>query len=97
MTAKHAPGPWDVEYFDYGEEIWFGGEGCGTWYVGPCVLGGAGNDPEEKAIMDATARLIAAAPELLAACKACETFADSDGMVNGINVRAAIAKAEGRE
>ena len=64
---KHTPGPWKAEYEEYGEEIWFGGCNCGTWYVGPCYLGGDGDDPELKSIMDANASLIAAAPDLFEA------------------------------
>lgn len=61
------PGPWGAEYDDYGEEIWFGGEGCGTWTVGPCFIGGDGHDPDLARIMDADARFIAAARDLVPA------------------------------
>lgn len=61
------PGPWDSEYDDYGEEIWFGGEGCGTWTVGPCFIGGDGHDPDLARIMDADAHFIAAARDLVPA------------------------------
>ena len=61
------PGPWGAEYEDYGEEIWFGGEGCGTWTVGPCFIGGGGHDTDLARIMDADARFIAAARDLVPA------------------------------
>lgn len=61
------PGPWDAEYDDYGQEIWFGGEGYGTWTVGPCFIGGDGDDPDLARIMDADARFIAAARDLVPA------------------------------
>jgi hypothetical protein len=64
--AAATPAPWDKEYDDYGDEIWFGGAGCGLWTVGPCVLGGDGHNPERKAVMDANAALIAMAPDLAA-------------------------------
>ena len=89
---KHTPGPWKAEYEEYGEEIWFGGGNCGTWYVGPCYLGGDGDDPEKKVVMDANARLIAAAPDML---EALEWYAD-DTSSQGDIARAAIAKARGQ-
>ena len=28
---SHTPGPWEASFDEYGDEIWFGGSGCGTW------------------------------------------------------------------
>lgn len=76
--ATHTPGPWIAEFSDYGDEIWFGGYGAGMWTVDPpgAYLDG---------LSAANARLIAAAPELLAALEAlmegaCEalSFLDRD-------------------
>jgi monoamine oxidase len=60
------------------------------------------NDPNDGAHVTATcianARLIAAAPELLAACKELTAFAKRQGWFHGAieSGEAAIAKAEGR-
>lgn len=105
---SHTPGPWNAEYDDYGDEIWFGGYDCGTWKVGPAYLGGHGNDPVVKATMEADARLISAAPDLLAACEIAENLADAVARLAPEKVdrfktlealgviRAAIAKARGK-
>lgn len=58
LVAKATPGPWDSAYDDYGDEIWFGGYGKGTWTVGPAFLGGDGATPDGKLRMDADAALI---------------------------------------
>ena len=60
---KGTPGPWAAKYDDYGDEIWFGGEGRGMWTIsdGVAFLGG------KSEIVQANARLIAAAPRLLEA------------------------------
>jgi len=96
--SKHTPGPWKVSIFgdietektdEYGiaiRRIAYD-EGC---------LGG-GNEEDQ-----ANARLIAAAPELLEACKAVVKWAEVFGPITSENIEpfiqqcgAAIAKAEG--
>jgi hypothetical protein len=68
--AKHTPGPWKAEHDNYGDEIWYGGNACGMWTIrGPngCYMASCDNGSEaERARCEADARLIAAAPELLA-------------------------------
>lgn len=71
------PGPWLATYSNYGEEIWFGGEGCGMWEVGPAYLGGNGNATALKATMDADARLIALAPTLARKVIAAENLVEA--------------------
>jgi hypothetical protein len=93
--VKHTPGPWLAEFYDYGDELWFGGSGMGMWCIGPAYLGGEGDTPEGIAKMKADALLIAAAPDLLAVCKDIEGFLKRSGYDTAL-VRAAIAKAEGR-
>jgi len=96
--AEHTPGPWTVEYDDDGVEIRAAGDLMGT-----IIHGGA---------MDANARLIAVAPELLQVAYLAvemgwggEHHPDCDdegeepvtGCICGLSqVLAAIAKAEGR-
>jgi hypothetical protein len=88
MNAKHTPGPWAVEGRLVG--------GCDRVRVADCLV------PERDTYVNAAnARLIASAPDLLAALR---------GMVDAVNVpeldplavfvsieraRAAIAKSEG--
>ena len=85
--SGHTPGPWSVI------------GGIGGWMVaagpGPRVVRGSGGIPNE-----ADARLIAAAPQLLAACVAIlESAADKPTLWNtaALNrVEAAVDAAEGR-
>lgn len=103
--GNHTPGPWTAEYDDYGDEVWFGGEGCGMWTVNEpgCYLAGFGEDTEDKkAIAKADAVLIAAAPELLNALEFltewAETFKtakDRPPLVYVENARAALKNARG--
>jgi hypothetical protein len=112
MSAQHTPGPWTYE-------IKTAIAGGTPQYAGPVIY--AEDDCEHHAIADAScnhtcrlpheteanARLIAAAPDLLAALAALTAWdeadtaaggdVDFDGLRDVINsARAAIAKAEGR-
>lgn len=97
--ATHTPGPWEIaRYTNYnGWSIWAEGRGCiaERWYPSACSE--AENDEMKK-----TARLIAAAPELLAALKRLQAsvFQSEPHEPNcGCcyhEAAAAIAKAEGR-
>lgn len=90
MDNKHTPGPWEVsgsEIRSQSEQIII----AGTYYVGTARRGQ----------VEANARLIAAAPDLLTSLKALlpEGWGDDDTMdhMPGVKLaRAAIAKAEGR-
>lgn len=105
MSARHTPGPWFIEETpesDSGSFLIIS-DGAPEWIVAETARGIPGN-PDE-----ANARLIAAAPDLLAALKAAvdcgmvPTSSVSDGgaakYVHQVAVadmiRAAIAKAEG--
>ena len=95
-TATHTPGPWTAEDWRWGtnfSSVWAvfanGTDGCMDKM--PCECHGSN--------AEANARLIAAAPDLLEACKAAviafrivELGEDTDVMC-----QAAIAKAEGGE
>ena len=104
-NAKHTPGPWyvreDREFYQYhAQPICIANykdedgydDGLDVWWI--CRL----FDSWDKEAY-ANARLIAAAPDLLAAL--CEIMDDVDlgiqavGNINGKNARAAIAKAKG--
>jgi hypothetical protein len=107
MEAKHTPGPWNTD-----EQVIFASSGeavASTWKFGQFDVGGRGSHAEA----DANARLIAAAPELLAALKSAlswitvltetspgnaEDMRDMEHKRDylGAELRAAIAKAEGR-
>ena len=60
--SDYTPGPWQIqEYVNYeGWSIWGSGDGCiaERWYASP-------RDNSENARMQANARLIAAAPDML--------------------------------
>lgn len=97
MTAKHTPGPWSVQD---GDRVF--GYSTGKPYS-HCLHEGIGYKTEREA----NARLIAAAPELLAALEGAEKAlikalphlpADSEAVYCGewlVEIRAAIAKAKG--
>ena len=98
LDLKHSftPGPWKVEAYKFHLEIWPdpGNKlGCGTMIAQTHPWEpGTGKDTDI-----ANATLIAAAPELLAACKAMLAADDElDYPVVVKQARAAIAKAEGR-
>ena len=82
MSAKHTPGPWHYHKCPCGMN------GCHQYTI---------SVQWSKGFVEADARLIAAAPDLLAALRnyAKESF-DGYGQPNGAVARAAIAKAEGR-
>lgn len=102
--AKHTPGPWAVEDpmgADMG--FWIVQAGLQT-YQWSCIAA-VHHDDEDTRLPDAqfigedeqkaNARLIAAAPEMLAALHG--IFTDWDGEPEDmLEVRAAIAKAEGK-
>ncbi len=111
MSAKHTPGPWRVEDIDatsYNSEpitILSDNAGkCsrngvrGQWEVAN-VGDGLAWDEKRDAMVRADARLIAAAPDLLAACEAmesCSANATDDEITRvAAQNRAAIAKARG--
>lgn len=96
MSAQHTPGPWAVSRNNAGAiplhfqplEVIGRGGAC-------CVAAKLGDGPEALA----NAHLIAAAPELLAACQALLAEAELHGLTDNDahlrEARAAIAKAKG--
>lgn len=101
MNEKHTPGPWTFALDAHGRGIVMG-NGCWvatTWTV-------ADDDTSARFPAEANARLIAASPALLAACKGLLSFIDNvtpngplkDGKSAKVDAaRAAIALAGGGE
>jgi hypothetical protein len=88
MTTKPTPGPWRVE--PDGSIV--GPDGCDVIASHADYLGG-----HYLAATEEDRRLIAAAPDLLAACEAvaATTWSKNTATIIGEQVRAAIAKAKG--
>ena len=99
MSAKHTPGPWSFGYGMTQEHGYVLGVGVTTkpdWTV-VCAVSRPG---DVNAIDEANARLIAAAPDLLEALKACDEamsyMSEYDIPITLPDmVKAAIAKAIG--
>lgn len=99
MSMKHTPGPWT--WGNYCEEVAPGAEDC-------CELVAYGTPDkngtmpimdvlhlaDDCSITEGNGRLIAAAPELLAALKTCREYVEHDGCITIIDN--AIEKAEGK-
>jgi hypothetical protein len=88
MTTNHTPGPWNTD--DTKSFYVFAAEQSGVTH-GPFVA---------NASTAANARLIAAAPDLLAALRQCLVIVDAhrraaggEGDIAAMNARAAIARA----
>jgi hypothetical protein len=97
MSAQHTPGPWHVDLYDAAGVD--GVDGCRV------AITGFGEDDTDQA----NARLIAAAPDMLAALEDAPTMSKYHGQRGfeadrfiadyeawRVKARAAIAKAEGR-
>ncbi len=88
---SHTPGPWSVQFvIDGAFQI------MGTEQGDECVIAARNEFPDRHAEFAANARLIAAAPDLLAACKAASNAMFRVDLDTHDKLRAAIAKAEGR-
>jgi hypothetical protein len=94
MSAKHTPGPWEIDFTEYGGFAVFVppshdmGHSLVICRRGPWIV------REEQS--HANARLIAAAPELLEALEDAAMELDDAGKREAANVaRAAIEKATG--
>jgi len=95
--TTHTPGPWEIHIYEFGTSY-----SDGSFYVGGpgfCIAQRA-PWPERAAESIANARLISAAPDLLAALKAARKFIGDCVPAHGEyvmpEIEAAIAKAEGR-
>lgn len=103
MSAKHTPGPWRVDP-NYNRDVQdangceVGAALCVTDIGEKWTISGRITASREEGA--ANARLIASAPELLAALREMVADVDGGGSVSPYSVdaaRAAIAKAEGRD
>ena len=112
--VTHTPGPWrahtdkaDKPQMAYRGNVcvlFMNGLGDDEYAAVSCAAGEVGpelSDADWHLIHKANARLVAAAPDLLAALNALIAFWEGDPMdldtVTLVRARAAIAKAEGRE
>lgn len=91
----HTPGTWKIGDTTYPRSVWGVGEipvyadlPNGHWQT-------LARLPGTGPVTEANARLIAAAPDLLAACRIAAEYSSLDGD-DSRAIRAAIAKAEGR-
>jgi hypothetical protein len=89
---KHTPGPWQVNHEDPTQVCDADGEVRGCSPIAHCTVG-------TMAERKANAKLIAAAPEMLAALLAMQAFIEGepDAVEPFGLIRAAIAKATGGE
>ena len=90
-NAKHTPGPWSVKG-DIGTSVW-----AGPLFVGKTEWDLYSNCVNNREEAQSNARLIAAAPELLAALEAARLWAvECYGSLPWLeSAEAAIAKAKG--
>ena len=90
--GNHTPGPWTFGH--WGNDFWVGTEPSGLTGKVARVIWGMGEDVEEGR---ENARLIAAAPELLAACRYIVDAGETADEMKAVEMALdAIAKAEGR-
>jgi hypothetical protein len=98
MTAQHTPGPWRVgprQDIPEGQHVLImAGQGGSSWGVATVKL----YDMRDAEIQSANARLIAAAPELLAALELMLNTYNWTGITSEAQraARAALAKARGQ-
>ena len=91
MTTKHTPGPWTIKHDDCHIYAPCGGH---TGLIAGC----GGHSCRRRDLLDeqrANAKLIAASPELLAACKQALGAFEHNWAINWDDLREAIKKAEG--
>jgi hypothetical protein len=106
MTDKHTPGPWfAADYDPETDEIAIcSDQGEYVAHIGHIDADGCFDHPKIAAMIEANARLIAAAPDMLEALRQAAICENQDAFRNRRPVApwyesacAAIAKAEGRE
>lgn len=101
MNAKHTPGPWGVTHQTLTDQSW---DVVSEAISGGICVATCGCCESESSHIAANAHLIAAAPELLQACKAVLAWIEShsdeewrhDHAGSEEVLQSAIAKAEGK-
>ena len=102
QQAQHTPGPWTVRD-NRNNTLGIDAHEPDGSYCQPARVNGNASDSVYGPVTWANARLIAAAPDLLAALKAAAAYYEmlerATGVTHGVlaEIRAAIAKAEGGE
>lgn len=93
---SHTPGPWEIGH--QAKVAVYGYEDLGGEYSHhrTCVAHCNHTGDVPAGVDEANARLIAAAPELLAACKLALGAFERNDCINWDSLARAIAKAEGR-
>ena len=96
--AKHTPGPWKY-HLGRGTNPRFHIHASGGYQIASTTeLERHPQAYDENELREANARLIAAAPDLLAACKTMRDDWENGNLSHAIQlIGAAIAKAEGKE
>lgn len=93
MTTQHTPGPWEVSPDNAGSQYTI--TGVGSLEKAPTVAYVVRAKHIASDTVQANARLIAAAPDLLAALQDILTIKDILGSGRQLRVEAAVAKATG--
>jgi hypothetical protein len=84
---------WEIKVDDYGDEVWYGGDGCGMITVNGWTNGGyKKDDPEKWAKLLDEANLIAEVPNMLAALEEV-TKADGFNAIEALKKAQSIARA----
>ena len=100
MESKHTPGPWTTNPAQYavGRERTWEEDQANSLICTPPTCPFAEGDRRSAMEHNANMRLIAAAPDLLAACKQVLDASEDNGDMEDIDwngLRSAIARAEG--
>lgn len=104
--TKHTPGPWHIIHEPTLSTYHIRVEDLDAAPVASLFYSSGGSRPQlSRELIDANARLIAAAPDLLAACEAALSFGEGHPdrtpswhdarLATQLTLRAAIAKAKG--
>lgn len=91
----------DMSESDYGDELWFGGDGCGLISVGDWSAGGVKKDyPDDWELLQKQAKLISAAQVMFDALESVKAWmstqdADQSGIDAWVKINKALASARG--
>lgn len=91
--SKHTPGPWTIVPYGNGDSLVIHADQS-EWRI--CFMATPGQSPGAMDRIEANARLIAVAPEMLELLKRLDNSLESLGREFRLQIRDAIAKAEGK-